>query len=59
MIYLRGNPKDFDSLAKRLQDPIWSYESVQNFYKKFEDFNDNSGTTWNFKYDPNKILTKF
>ncbi|XP_049875876.1 ecdysone oxidase-like [Pectinophora gossypiella] len=36
MIYVRGNPQDFDSWAKIVNDTTWNYEGVLPFFKKSE-----------------------
>ncbi len=47
MMYIRGNPSDYDKWASISKDPIWSWTSVLQFFKKQEDYNGHfpNGTT--------------
>ncbi|XP_035709623.1 glucose dehydrogenase [FAD, quinone] isoform X1 [Folsomia candida] len=38
MLYLRGNPEDFNQWAEMTGDDSWSYENVIPFFKKLEDY---------------------
>ncbi|XP_035716441.1 glucose dehydrogenase [FAD, quinone] [Folsomia candida] len=38
MIYMRGNPKDFDNWATLTGDPQWKYDNVLPYFKKFENY---------------------
>lgn len=38
MMYLRGNPKDFDHWAQLTGDPSWSYESVMKYFMHHEKY---------------------
>ena len=46
LIYLRGHPLDYDNWARITGNPIWSYKSITNFFKKFENFVDDKGIKW-------------
>jgi len=37
-MYMRGNPRDYDTWAELTEDPEWNYENVLPFFKKLEDF---------------------
>ncbi|XP_021966685.1 glucose dehydrogenase [FAD, quinone] isoform X1 [Folsomia candida] len=41
MIYMRGNPNDFDNWANLTGDASWSYENVLPYFKKSEDYTGN------------------
>ncbi|CAL8106812.1 unnamed protein product [Orchesella dallaii] len=41
MIYIRGNPHDFNNWANLSGDPGWAYENVLPFFKKAEDYHGN------------------
>ncbi|ODM87397.1 Glucose dehydrogenase [FAD, quinone] [Orchesella cincta] len=38
MIYMRGNPQDFDQWANITEDPRWSYANVEKYFNKMEDY---------------------
>lgn len=38
MMYLRGHPKDFDNWAELVDDPSWSYKSVEEYFKSYEQY---------------------
>ncbi|ODM97094.1 Oxygen-dependent choline dehydrogenase [Orchesella cincta] len=38
MIYMRGNPSDYDNWAIVTTDRRWSYENVRKYYQKMEDY---------------------
>ena len=38
MMYVRGNPKDYDRWAELTGNPIWSFKSVLKFFKNIEDY---------------------
>ncbi len=37
-VYNRGNPLQFDLLARLLQDDSWSYGRVLKYFKKMENY---------------------
>ena len=39
MIDGRGSPLIYDGIAKMLNDPIWSYNNILQYYKKMETYN--------------------
>jgi choline dehydrogenase len=41
MIYMRGNPNDYNRWANLTSDPQWSYESLLPFFKMSEDYRGN------------------
>ncbi|OXA48940.1 Oxygen-dependent choline dehydrogenase [Folsomia candida] len=41
MVYMRGNPKDFDNWANLTQDEGWSYENLLPYFKKSENYQGN------------------
>ncbi|OXA62734.1 Oxygen-dependent choline dehydrogenase [Folsomia candida] len=41
MVYMRGNPNDFDNWANLTGDASWSYENVLPYFKKSEDYTGN------------------
>ncbi|XP_035709908.1 oxygen-dependent choline dehydrogenase-like [Folsomia candida] len=41
MVYMRGNPNDFDNWANLTGDVSWSYENVLPYFKKSEDYTGN------------------
>ena len=41
MMYIRGNPKDFDRWAKLAEDPAWEYKNVLPYFQKSEDYHGN------------------
>jgi choline dehydrogenase len=38
MMFMRGNPRDYDRWAEMTEDEGWNYENVLPYFKKFEDF---------------------
>jgi len=38
MMYLRGHHRDFDNWAEITGDPVWKYDSVIEYYKRHENF---------------------
>ncbi len=41
MMYIRGNPKDFNRWASLTGDPAWSWDNVLPYFKKSEDYHGN------------------
>ena len=41
MMYIRGNPKDFDRSANLTSDPTWAYNNVLPYFKKSENYQGN------------------
>ena len=41
MIYMRGNPRDFDNWANLTGDESWKYQKLLPFFKKFENYEGN------------------
>lgn len=41
MIYQRGNPRDYDEMAKAVNDEEWRFDSLLPFFKKSEDYHGN------------------
>ena len=39
MLYLRGNPLDYDAWANITKDPTWKYENVLPYFKRHIDYN--------------------
>lgn len=38
MMFMRGNPKDFDSWAQKIGSDEWSYERLLPYFRKLEDY---------------------
>ncbi|CAL8138974.1 unnamed protein product [Orchesella dallaii] len=55
MIYMRGNPKDFDQWANITDDPKWRYSNVENYFKKMEDYHGNYPSHAHEKNGPLRI----
>ena len=36
LVHNRGSPKDYDKVARLLNDSSWEYENVVEFFKKTE-----------------------
>ncbi|ODM88563.1 Glucose dehydrogenase [FAD, quinone] [Orchesella cincta] len=61
MIYMRGNPKDFDQWANITDDSTWSYANVEKYFNKMEDYHgryeglgDNHGKNGPLRIEPLK-----
>ncbi|ODM98335.1 Glucose dehydrogenase [FAD, quinone] [Orchesella cincta] len=48
MVYMRGNPKDYDEWANKTCDPRWSYTNVEKYFKKMEDYHGSFNNHENF-----------
>lgn len=38
MMFMRGNPRDFDRWAEAMGTNDWNYENLLPFFKKLEDY---------------------
>jgi len=38
MIYMRGNPNDFNQWATHTGDQRWAYANVEKIFKRIEDY---------------------
>ncbi|ODM86851.1 Glucose dehydrogenase [FAD, quinone] [Orchesella cincta] len=54
MIYMRGNPKDFDRWANISGDSRWRYSNVKKYFKKMENYHGiyKNDTKWHGKNGP-------
>lgn len=38
MMFMRGNPRDFDTWAEKIGSDEWSYERLLPYFRKLEDY---------------------
>ncbi|ODM87973.1 Oxygen-dependent choline dehydrogenase [Orchesella cincta] len=57
MIYMRGNPKDFDQWATITGNYRWSYANVEKYFHKMEDYNGRYEGDYHGKNGPLSIET--